>query len=322
MDEENSIVSGAASTDVGATYSDDEFRAGLLEEFGLENPAAESGFAPEETSGEDEEGEAPSVEDGAGESGKSEETEETGAAESGEEGVTEPETVEFVESGKRFSAPKEAVEAFANAVGRTAENLIDVYQKGCNYDKLKARLDEAMKTEEIFERAAAISGISAKEAKEDFIGRLERIPLEQMANQIRAENPGMKPETAMELAKFRIGEQKPKAEEPVGNGNSEEAEGRIREIEIFEARHPELGKLPNEIIEAWQKTGISLEAAYDGYLAKKEAAELRAENERLKKEATMKGQKNYAREHSPGSAATASGKEPVDDFAAGLFIDY
>ena len=36
MNEENSIVSGAASTDVGATYSDDEFVGGFKEALGLE----------------------------------------------------------------------------------------------------------------------------------------------------------------------------------------------------------------------------------------------------------------------------------------------
>lgn len=327
--DENTIVSGAASTDVGATYSDDEFRAGLLEEFGLENPAAESGFEPEETSGEDEEGEPVGSTGDRGEPGERggpvepEETKETGAAESGEEGKALPETVDFVESGKRFSAPKEAVEGFAKAVGRTAENLIDIYQKGCNYDKLKAQLEEARKNDEIFEKIAAARNISVEKAKEEIIGNIERVPLERMMAQIQKENPGIGRETAMELARFRLGNLQPKAEEPKAEtGDIEEAEGRLREIEIFEARHPDVGKLSNEVIEAWEKTGISLEAAYDGFIAKKEAAELRAENERLKKEMALKGQKDYAREHSPGSAATAAGKEPVDDFAAGLFIEY
>ena len=46
MDEENSIVSGAASTDVGATYSDEDFRSGLGEAFGIETESEEPQVFP------------------------------------------------------------------------------------------------------------------------------------------------------------------------------------------------------------------------------------------------------------------------------------
>lgn len=324
MNEENSIVSGAASTDVGATYSDEDFRSGLFEAFGIESESEEpKAFAEEEN--EEPAGIENEPVGETGENGISEtdEAEETGAAESGEQGEKTPETVSFVESGRKFSAPKEAVEAFAKAVGRSSESLIDVYQKGCNYDKLKAQLDEAKKDGEIFEKLGAVRGITAQQAKDEVLANVERVPVERMVQQILDQNPGMKKETAEELARFRIDQQKPKAEaENVEEEGSSEEEGRLREIDIFEANHPEVGKLNNAVIEAWEKTGIPLEEAYAAFVSKNEAARLREENERLKKELTLKGQQNYAREHSPGSVATTAGKRAFDEFVEGLFKEY
>lgn len=324
MNEENSIVSGAASTDVGATYSDDEFVGGFKEALGLE-PENE----PQETTAS---GDSDEVSEGTPEGfveDESEKTEEAPAGTAdedsgnGEQENAVSEMVDFVESGRKFSAPREAVETFAKAVGRSPENLIDVYQKGCNYDKLKGRFDEAKKSDEIFEKIAAIRKISAEQLKAEIIATVERVPIEEMTRNIQRENPGMKKELAEELARFRIGQQ-PKAEvaDNEETGRFDEIEGRLREIDIFEANHPEVGKLDNAIIEAWEKTGIPLELAYSSFIEHEESVRLKEENERLKKEMTVKGQKNYAREHSPGSMATAAGKPVVDEFVAGLFKTY
>lgn len=324
MDEENSIVSGAASTDVGATYSDEDFRSGLGEAFGLETESEEPQVFGDSEEGQEAYGNEPVGEPGEPGVPENAETKEAEAAESGEQGESAPETVSFVESGRKFSAPKEAVEAFAKAVGRSSESLIDVYQKGCNYDKLKAQLEEAKKDGEIFEKLGAVRGITAQQAKEELLANVERIPVEEMAKKILRENPGINKETAKELAQFRIEQQKPKAEagKIAEEGSFEETEGRLREIEIFEANHPELGKLDNAVIEAWEKTGVSLEAAWAAFSAKDEAEKLRAENEKLRRELTLKGQKDYAAGHSPGSATTAAGKPAVDEFVEGLFKEY
>lgn len=324
MNEENSIVSGAASTDVGATYSDEDFRSGLFEAFGIESESEEpKAFAEEENEEPTGIENEPVGETGENGISETDEAEGTGATESSEQGEKTPETVSFVESGRKFSAPKEAVEAFAKAVGRSSESLIDVYQKGCNYDKLKAQLDEAKKDSEIFEKLGAVRGITAQQAKDEVLANVERVPVERMVQQILDQNPGMKKETAEELARFRIDQQKPKAEaENIEEEGSSEEEGRLREIDIFEANHPEVGKLNNAVIEAWEKTGIPLEEAYAAFVAKNEAARLREENERLKKELTLKGQQRYAREHSPGSVATTAGKQAFDEFVEGLFKEY
>ena len=132
-DMETNVVTGAESPEAAESHSNDEFIEGFAEEFGIELETEE----PTET--------------------KPEEEKEAEAAESGEkEAESEPEMISFTEAGKKFSAPKEAVEAFAKAVGRNAESIIDIYQKGCNYDKLNEKLNEALKYSEAFEKAGGI----------------------------------------------------------------------------------------------------------------------------------------------------------------------
>ena len=94
---ETNVVSGAESPEVAESQSNNEFIEGFAEEFGIEFETETE--EPTETEPEEEK--------------------EAEAAESGEkEPEKVPEMISFKEAGKDFSAPKEAVEAFAKAVGR------------------------------------------------------------------------------------------------------------------------------------------------------------------------------------------------------------
>ncbi|MBR3953687.1 MAG: hypothetical protein IKJ82_08820 [Oscillospiraceae bacterium] len=325
MENEN-IVSGAASTDGAASFSDEDFMGGFSESFG---------FTPERSEEENAESERVNVLEGAskgqvddkGEKGtpKVPEGNEPKPAESGAEGAQPEENFVFKEHGKEFSAPKSAVEAFAKAVGRSTGSLIDVYQKGCNYDVLSRKLDEIRSEGELFEKVAQARGLSKENLKAELLSTLERIPVEKLRDEILGENPGMKSETAEELAKFRLNEQKPKAEEPKAEKiDPEENEARLRELEIFEANHPELAgvKLPKEVVLAWEKSGVPIEKAYEDFRKNEELAQLREKVAKLEKEAEQKAQKEYAQTHSPGSAGSPVGKTPADEFIEGLFAEY
>lgn len=312
---DNEVISAAASTDVAESYND-EFIDGFFEAFGISK-------SEEKTDGfevEDERGEVPA------------ETEETGpVGDKGLEGAksTEkdaesvPEMISFKEAGKKFSAPKEAVEAFAKAVGRDVNNLIDIYQKGCNYDKLNDKLSSALKDSEAFEKIAAMRNMQKDALREELLASLDKAEIDRVVAKIKSENPGITEETARELAKFRLNEQKPKAE-PVKEveDNSEETAARLREVEMFQANHPELPALPNEVIELWEKTGISLEKAFEGFQNKNKVEELEKKIAALEKENMKKEQKAYANETSPGSATSAAGTVDVDEFVEGLFKEY
>ena len=326
MDENENIVSAAESADGAESFSDDDFMAGFRDD-GEFSPFAESGEETEEEASPEAETETPEGEETAeNPEGEGEQT-----AESGSEGAASaPEMISFVEHGKKFSMPKEVVESFARATGRKVEDVIDIYQKGCGFDALNRRYEEAKADSEIFAKLANLRGITVEEAKNEVFAYAEKIPLDLMANQIRQENPGISQKTAEELAKFRIGAQKPKAEAPAAQQqDTEENEGRLRELDIFMANHPEVATLKNEILEAWKNSNVPLEEAYQNFKnaervreKDEKIANLEAEIESLKKEKTKETQKAYAKEHSPGSAKTASGKVMQDEFIAGLFGEY
>lgn len=323
MEKENNIVSGAASTDVGATYSDEEFIGGFSDSFGFTPEISEEGAESEEGNIPEKAPEGPVGDKGPeGERGVPEGNGRD-AAESGGEGSDSEENIIFKEHGKEFSAPKTAVEAFAKAVGRTSESLIDIYQKGCNYDALSGKLEELRKEGELLGELAKLRGLSKDQFKAEILDTLEKIPLENLMKDILAENPGMKEETARELARFRIGEQKPKVEAPKAENEVFEAnEGMLRELEIFKANHPEVGDIPNEAVEAWEKSGIPLERAFEMFGDKEELRELREEVENLRKVVARKEQKEYAKSHSTGSAGSAAGDVIMDEFIEGLFKEY
>ena len=104
--------------------------------------------------------------------------------------------------------------------------------------------------------------------------------------------------------------------------DSEETAARLREVEMFQANHPELPALPNEVIELWEKSGISLEKAFERFQNKNKVEELEKKIAALEKENMKKEQKVYAKETSPGSANSAAGKPAVDPFVEGLFAKY
>lgn len=300
---ETSVETGLETPET-AESGEDAFDKAFLEEFGIEPEEPEETEEPTESEPETEK--------------------ETEAAESDNgEPESEPEMISFKEAGKEFSAPKDAVEAFAKAVGRDAASIIDIYQKGCNYDKLNEKLAEALKDSETLEKIAQFRGLEKKALSTELLTAIENDTLNRAVAKVKAENPGIGEEAAKELAQFRLNAQKPKAEEKKEEKeNSEETTARLREVEIFQAKHPELGTLPNEVIEIWEKSGISLEKAFEGFLNKMRVSELEKKIAEMERENKLKDQKKYAREHNPGSAATNAGPEAIDEFVEGLFKEY
>lgn len=302
-DFETNVVSEAESFGLAESHDDNVFDKGFLEEFGSEGEEPEGTEEPKESEPETEE--------------------EAEAAESGEkEPEKVPEMISFKEAGKDFSAPKEAVEAFAKAVGRDVTSLIDVYQKGCNYDKLNDKLSEALKYSEAFDKLAVFQNKEKEALREEILATLEQTKINAAVAKIKQENPGINDAAAKELANFRLAEQKPKAEAPKEEKNSEEISARLREVEIFEAKHPELPSLPNEVIELWEKSGISLESAFEGFQNKNKVAELEKKIAEMELKQKKDEQKALARETSPGSASSAAGVTGKDPFLEAFGGDY
>lgn len=246
-----------------------------------------------------------------------------------EEGEAEsaPEMISFVEHGKDFSIPKEAAEGFAKALGIGVDKLIDIYQKGCAFDTQKEKLEAAKGDAAVIEKLAQLRGITANDLRNEISAQIEKIPLDNAVKQIKAEFPGIPESAAQELAKARIGkeEEKPSSQEPETDEKvTEEKAARLREVQLFVANHAAEGitDLPNEVIDIWEKSGISLEKAYESFKNSEKVKELEKKIAAFEKEKAMEKQKNYAKEHSSGSASSAAGQQKMDEFIEGLFKTY
>lgn len=311
---------GAASSE-----GDKEFARGLFgEDFETEEAPAESGDSEE---GKGKEEEKPAEPEGE-EPGKAEEK----PAESSEAEKKPPETVSFVEHGKTYNVDKAALEAVAKGAGRTTDEFIELYQKGCGFDALSAKYSEAAKDGEIITNIAKARGIEPEEARRELIYAAETLPIDRLTEEILERNPDLSDSEARrwaqaEVENRRAKEREAEAEKQKAAESSEEAraererEAKIREIDAFEKAHPEIKtdeELPASVVEAF-RNGKSLEDAWSEHLREKEIAELRAENEKLKAAAAKAEKRKYNEEHSAGSAASSAGASGSDAFVSGLF---
>ena len=208
---------------------------------------------------------------------------------------------------------------FAKALGKNPEELSEILKKGEEFDKLSEKLGKTKGDSEIFEKLAEIRGISKEEMKEEILWALEKAVFEKAVSEIIEANPGMNRATAKELANFRLEVKKAKQQKPEEDAN----EKMLFELEKFIAAHSGEGieKLPNKIIEEWEG-GIPLETAFEKQRLFKENRKLLEEIEKMKNEKEKEAFKNYAREHSPGSATSAAGTVAIDEFVEGLFKEY
>lgn len=229
---------------------------------------------------------------------------------------------DFTEEEEPFAGEKTALEkaffAFAEAAGKKPEEIEEILRKGMEFDEISRKYGKAKEDSGIFEKLAEIRGISGEEMRNEILWALEKAVTEKAVFEIMEENPGMNRETARELALYRRNAEKPEKKEP----ENKIAE-KLRELDEFIERHSDenIRFLDNSVIGEWEK-GIPLETAFEKYTAVLKNSELSAEIEKMKKEQIRKGQGDYAREHSPGSAAAFMKKEAADDFVAELFKEY
>lgn len=312
------IDTGAAAASEGmdaASSAGDDFLAGF---FGEDEEATEP-QAEEATEGNTEETANP-------------EPEQNDQAESPAEPAKVPEMVTFTEHGKNYQIEREILSGFAKAVGRTPEEVIGLYQKGCGFDALNERYQSAVGDSDIIESLAKMMGKTVDQQRAELKGSVERFPIDQMKEMLMAKNPSLTEAEAERWATAEIEarkakeasseEAKAKAEAEKRNAADEEYRaGKVREIEAFGAAHPEIkpeDPLPAEVVEAFQN-GKSLEDAYQSYLLKRQVEDLQKENETLRTAKKKAEQQGYARSHAAGSAATNAAAEAKDPFLVGLF---
>lgn len=216
------------------------------------------------------------------------------------------------------AALKEAFFAFAKAAGKKPEEISGILRKGMEFDGMNEKYGKAKGDSEIFEKLAEIRGISAEEMKNEILWALEKAQTEKAIREIMAENPGMNRKTAKELADLRRKAEKPLAQKPENT-----AKERLSELDKFIAKHSgeKIETLAESVIAEWEN-GIPLETAFEKYMAVLKNTELSSEIEKLKNEQRAEAMKKYAREHTTGSANSAAGASPADEFIEELFKEY
>lgn len=210
-------------------------------------------------------------------------------------------------------------EEFPEHEDENDEHAENSEERGKELEKLRRELIKAEKDSEVLEKLAEIRGISKEEMRDEILWAIGKAAEEKMVFEIMAENPGMNRETARELARFRL--EVKKAEKNIPEKSAGEA--MLLELEKFLSAHSGEGikSLDNEIVSEWEG-GIPLETAFEKFRLSAENARLLLELEELQKEKEAQALKNYAREHSPGSARSAAGIPGFDEFVEGLFKEY
>lgn len=284
----------------------------MEENWEMENSAgetAESGLGTESSEGGflegflEEEPTAPLSED----PDSSEET--ADRAESGSPEENEAETVGFVEHGQKYFVNKRALSAFAGAVGKKPEEVIELYQKGCGFDGVSQRLSAAKEDSDLISACAHFAGLSENAVRERLSEILDKAPVAKRQAEILTQNPGLSEEDAERFALAEVGQE---------NARREKISGKIREIDAFMERHPAVSTVPEPVRTAFEN-GTPLEDAYENWMLRQQVEALKQELFEAETGKAKADRADYARTHSAGSAKSAVGTEGRDLFLEGLF---
>lgn len=199
----------------------------------------------------------------------------------------------------------------------TREEIVDLAEKGMNYDRVKGQLEEARTSLKDLDQ---IKGDLAK--RNDQLYWLEELAKEQNQTldelievtqaQVMSRKTGQNLEVCKGIVKNQRLERELKARESKLNDTVDQNAKRDADIDAFMKAYPDLAAdpkaLPQEVWDA-VKGGESLLNAYRAY----EVKELRAQLEKQKAEAEKKLQKEINKSRSTGSQST-KGTKSVDPF--------
>lgn len=235
-------------------------------------------------------------------SDESDKTEETA-----EETTEEEETVDFKFLGQVSKLNKSAVEKIGSGIGKSADEVVALLQKGTNYGN--SPLDK------LIGKYADANGMS----REDYVKFLENglAGLEEniQRNKVVAEHPDWDEEKvnlAVQLQLTKINTEKAKAEEQA----KKDAEYELYKPHLeFIAKYPDVKEYPKEVAAEIDK-GVSPIIAYQAYLNEKE---YQAKLEELNQKISQEEKKIKNKSKSTGSLRDNSSDEEHDWFAEGLF---
>ena len=260
--------------------------------FALEDSEEE---AAEETT------EAEKTEDEATETEDEEETEETP-----EETTEEEETVEFKFFGQTSQLNKPAIEKIGAGLGKSADEVIALLQKGTNYENSPLH--------KLMDKYADANGMSRQEYIKFLEDGLPGLAENIQRNKITNEHPDWDEEKVnlavqLNLSKMNMAKAEREAKE------KEDAEYEMNRPHLeFMAKYPNVREYPKEVAEDINK-GIAPIVAYEAYLQRQEYA---AKLEELNKQIAKQQKKERNKAKTTGSLKDNDADNEKDWFSEGL----
>ena len=223
-----------------------------------------------------------------------------------EETTEEEETVDFKFFGQTSKLSKPAIEKIGQGLGKNAEEVVALLQKGTNY--------EHSPLHKLIDKYAEANGMNREEYVKFLENGLPGLAENIQRNKIQGEHPDWDDEKvnlAVQLNLSKLNTAKAEREEREKKAAEQEA---FKPHLEFLAKYPDVKQYPDEVAKDIEK-GVSPIVAYESYMQRLEYQEkLNELNKKIAKE-TQK-QKNKAK--STGSLKDSDEGSEKDWFAEGL----
>lgn len=184
-----------------------------------------------------------------------------------------------------------------------AKNLI---QKGLAFDRAKEGWEKKLGTAKADPRLAFVDEL-AKEAGKTTAEYMSEVQMRRQYGALLEQYGDLSdvPDNVMQMFTENTAAQKEKAEKAFAQQKAQQREEElIAELEAFRENHPDVGDIPQEVIEL-KSQGESLEGAF----AIIQYKQLKADKERLEKELSIAKQNNKNRQAAMPSASSKAQKE-------------
>ena len=224
-----------------------------------------------------------------------------------EETTEEEETVDFKYFGQTSKLNKAAIEKIGFGMGKSADEVVSLLQKGTNYENSPLH--------KLIDKYAEANGMNREEYVNFLEGNLPNLAENIQKNKIMAEHPEWdeeKVDLAVQLKLSKMNSAKAEKEEKA----RKDAEFETYKPHLeFLAKYPDVKEYPEEVAAQIEK-GISPIVAYESYLQEKAYAEKMAE---LDKKIAKEERKQKNKATTTGSLKENDGENETDWFSAGLF---
>lgn len=239
-----------------------------------------------------------------------EETEvEDEAEETDEETTEEEETVDFKYLGQTSKLNKSAIEKIGAGMGKNADEVVSLLQKGANYENSPLH--------KLIDKYAEANGMNREEYVKFLENGLPGLAETIQRNKVMGEHPDWDDEKVELAVKLNLSKM---------NTAKAEREAKAREDAEFELykphleflkKYPDVKEYPDEVA-ADIENGISPIVAYESFIQKQEYA---AKMEELNKQIAKEEKKAKNKAKSTGSLKENDGDSEEDWFSKGLFGD-